>query len=129
VRWATHQPLTKIEGEDNRLEYIPLGVGAIIPPWNFPLAIMAGMTAAAIVAGNAVVLKPSSDSPTIAAKFVEILEEAGLPAGVVNLVTCSSATGEARVTNPKTRFIAFTGSKQVGLHINEEAAKTRNGQQ
>ena len=129
VRWATHQPLTKIEGEDNRLEYIPLGVGAIIPPWNFPLAIMAGMTAAAIVAGNAVVLKPSSDSPTIAAKFVEILEEAGLPAGVVNFVTGSAATGEAMVTNPKTRFIAFTGSKQVGLHINEEAAKTRNGQQ
>ena len=78
IRWSGEQPITKIDGEDNRLEYIPLGVGAVIPPWNFPLAIMAGMTTAAIVAGNTVVLKPSSDSPTIAAKFVEILEEIGL---------------------------------------------------
>jgi len=128
LRWAGEQPVTKIEGEDNRLEYIPLGVGAVIPPWNFPLAIMAGMTTAAIVAGNTVVLKPSSDSPTIAAKFVEILEEIGLPPGVVNFVTGSAATGEAMVTHPQTRFISFTGSKQVGLHINEEAAKTRQGQ-
>jgi 1-pyrroline-5-carboxylate dehydrogenase len=128
IRWAGEQPVTKITGEDNRLEYIPLGVGAIIPPWNFPLAIMSGMTMAAVVAGNTVVLKPSSDSPTIAAKFVEILEEIGLPAGVVNFVTGSAATGEAMVTNPKTRFVSFTGSKQVGLHINEEAAKTRDGQ-
>ena len=128
IRWSGEQPITKIDGEDNRLEYIPLGVGAVIPPWNFPLAIMAGMTTAAIVAGNTVVLKPSSDAPTIAAKFVEILEEIGLPAGVVNFLTGSSATGEAMVTHPQTRFISFTGSKQVGLHINEEAAKTRPGQ-
>jgi 1-pyrroline-5-carboxylate dehydrogenase len=128
IRWAGEQPVTKIEGEDNRLEYIPLGVGAVIPPWNFPLAIMSGMTMAAVVAGNTVVLKPSSDAPTIAAKFVEILEEINLPAGVVNFLTGSAATGEAMVTSPKTRFISFTGSKQVGLHINEEAAKTRDGQ-
>lgn len=128
LRWSQPQPVTRIDGEDNSFEYIPLGVGAIIPPWNFPLAIMAGMTMAAVVAGNTVVLKPSSDSPTIAAKFVEILEEIGLPAGVVNFVTGSAATGEAMVTSPKTRFISFTGSKQVGLHINEQAAKTRNGQ-
>lgn len=128
IRWSQKQPVTKIEGENNCLEYIPLGVGAIIPPWNFPLAIMSGMTAAAVVAGNTVVLKPSSDSPVIAAKFVEILEEIGLPAGVVNFLTGSAATGEAMVTNPKTRFISFTGSKQVGLHINEQAAKTRDGQ-
>jgi len=128
LRWSQPQPITKIEGEDNRLEYIPLGVGAVIPPWNFPLAIMAGMTMAAVVTGNTVVLKPSSDSPTIAAKFMEILEEVGLPNGVVNFLTGSAATGEAMVTSPKTRFISFTGSKQVGLHINEEAAKTRNGQ-
>ena len=128
LRWADKQPITAIEGEDNRFEYIPLGVGAIIPPWNFPLAIMVGMTSAAIVAGNTVVLKPSSDSPTIAAKFIEVLEEIGLPAGVVNFVTGSAATGEAMVTHPKTRFISFTGSKQVGLHINEQAAKTRDGQ-
>ncbi len=128
IRWSGEQPITKIEGEDNRLEYIPLGVGAIIPPWNFPLAIMVGMTSAAVVAGNTVVLKPSSDSPTIAAKFIEVFEEAGLPAGVVNFVTGSAGTGEAMVTHAKTRFISFTGSKQVGLHINEQAAKTREGQ-
>lgn len=128
IRWSGEQPITKLEGEDNRLEYIPLGVGAIIPPWNFPLAIMVGMTTAAIVAGNTVLLKPSSDSPTIAAKFVEILEEIGLPAGVVNFLTGSSKTGEAMVTDPRTRFISFTGSKQVGLHINEVAAKPREGQ-
>lgn len=128
LRWSEHQPLTKVAGEDNRLEYVPLGVGAIIPPWNFPLAIMAGMSVAAIVAGNTVVLKPSSDSPTIAAKFVELTEEVGLPPGVLNFLTGSAATGEAMVTHPKTRFISFTGSKGVGLHINEEAAKTRDGQ-
>lgn len=128
LRWSERQPVTKIAGEDNRLEYIPLGVGAIIPPWNFPLAIMAGMTMAAVVAGNTVVLKPSSDSPTIAAKFVELLEEVGLPPGVVNFLTGSADTGEAMVTHPKTRFISFTGSKGVGLHINEQAAKTRDGQ-
>jgi 1-pyrroline-5-carboxylate dehydrogenase len=89
---------------------------------------MAGMTMAAVVAGNTVVLKPSSDSPAIAAKFVDLLEEVGLPPGVVSFVTGSAATGEAMVTHPKTRFISFTGSKGVGLHINEQAAKTREGQ-
>lgn len=128
LRWSERQPLTKVAGEENRLEYIPLGVGAIIPPWNFPLAIMAGMTTAAVVTGNTVVLKPSSDSPAIAAKFVDLLEEVGLPPGVVNFLTGSAETGEAMVTHPKTRFISFTGSKGVGLHINEQAAKTRDGQ-
>lgn len=128
LRWAEEQPITPYPGEKNRFEYIPLGVGAVIPPWNFPLAIMAGMTMAAVVSGNTVVLKPSSDSPTIAAKFMEIVQEAGLPAGVVNFISGSSKTGEAMVTHPKTRFISFTGSKGVGLHINEEAAKTRSGQ-
>lgn len=128
IRWSQEQPVTKIPGEDNSFEYIPLGVGAVIPPWNFPLAIMSGMTMAAVVTGNTVVLKPSSDSPTIAAKFMEIVEEVGLPKGVVNFVTGSSATGEAMTTSPKTRFISFTGSKGVGLHINEVAAKAREGQ-
>jgi len=130
LRWSEEQPITPspFPGEKNRFEYIPLGVGAVIPPWNFPLAIMAGMTMAAVVAGNTVVLKPSSDSPTIAAKFMEIVEEAGLPNGVVNFISGSAATGEAMVTHTKTRFISFTGSKGVGLHINEEAAKTRDGQ-
>jgi len=125
LRYAAPQPLTKMTGEDNHLEYIPLGVGAVIPPWNFPLAIMAGMTAAAIVTGNTVVLKPSSDAPTIAYKFFELLEEAGMPAGVVNFMTGSGAeVGDVVVDHPKTRFIAFTGSKEIGLRINERAAKT-----
>ncbi len=128
LRWSQELPITKVPGEDNSFEYIPLGVGAVIPPWNFPLAIMAGMTMAAVVTGNTVVLKPSSDSPTIAAKFMEIVEEVGLPNGVVNFVTGSAATGEAMTTSPKTRFISFTGSKGVGLHINEVAAKPREGQ-
>jgi 1-pyrroline-5-carboxylate dehydrogenase len=128
LRWGGEQPVTPYPGEQNHFEYIPLGVGAVIPPWNFPLAIMSGMTMAAVVCGNTVVLKPSSDSPTIAAKFIEICEEAGLPNGVVNFISGSAATGEAMVTSPKTRFISFTGSKGVGLHINEEAAKARPGQ-
>jgi 1-pyrroline-5-carboxylate dehydrogenase len=115
-------------GERNELLYIPLGVGAVISPWNFPFAIMAGMTAASIVTGNTVVLKPSSDSPTISAKFVEVLEEAGMPGGVVNFCPGSGATfGNAIVAHPKTRFIAFTGSKAVGLDIHERAAKTQPG--
>jgi 1-pyrroline-5-carboxylate dehydrogenase len=116
-------------GEKNELLYIPLGVGAVIPPWNFPLAIMAGMTCAAIVCGNTVILKPSSESPTIAAKFFDLLEEAGMPPGVVNFCPGSGATfGNAIVSHPKTRFIAFTGSKEVGLDINERAAHTAPGQ-
>jgi 1-pyrroline-5-carboxylate dehydrogenase len=129
LRYAGPQPLTKLPGEDNRLEYIPLGVGAVIPPWNFPLAIMAGMTAASFVTGNTVVLKPSSDAPTIAFKFFEVLEEAGLPAGVVNFMTGSGAeVGDVVVDHPKTRYVAFTGSKEIGLRINERAAKVHDGQ-
>jgi 1-pyrroline-5-carboxylate dehydrogenase len=115
-------------GERNRLRYIPLGVGAVIPPWNFPLAIMAGMTAAAIVCGNTVVLKPSPDAPTIAARFVALLVEAGLPDGVVNLVQGGEEVGSALIEHPKVRFIAFTGSKKVGLEIHERAAHTQPGQ-
>jgi 1-pyrroline-5-carboxylate dehydrogenase len=116
-------------GERDELLYIALGVGAVIPPWNFPFAIMAGMTAASIVAGNTVVLKPSSDSPTIAARFMEVLEEAGLPPGVVNFCPGSGATfGNAIVEHPKTRYIAFTGSKEVGLDIHLRAAKVQPGQ-
>ena len=107
-------------GERNQLWYIPLGVCAVIPPWNFPFAIMAGMTAAAIVTGNTVILKPSSDSPTIAARFLDVLEEAGMPPGVVNFCPGSGSTfGNAIVEHPKTRLIAFTGSKEVGLDIHE----------
>jgi 1-pyrroline-5-carboxylate dehydrogenase len=129
LRVATATTPIQYPGERDRLLYIPLGVGAVIPPWNFPFAIMAGMTAASIVSGNTVILKPSSDSPTIAAKFVEVLEEAGIPPGVVNFCPGSGATfGNAIVEHPKTRFIAFTGSKAVGLDIHEQAAKARPGQ-
>ena len=116
-------------GERNQLRYIPLGVGAVIPPWNFPFAIMAGMTAAAIVCGNTVILKPSVDAPTIAARFISLLEEAGLPDGVVNLCQGDGPDfGSAVVAHPQTRFIAFTGSKAVGLEIHESAARTQPGQ-
>jgi 1-pyrroline-5-carboxylate dehydrogenase len=116
-------------GERNQLRYIPLGVGAVIPPWNFPFAIMAGMTAASIVCGNTVILKPSVDAPTIAARFMSLLEEVGLPDGVVNLCQGEGpGFGSAIVAHPQTRFIAFTGSKAVGLQIHESAARTQPGQ-
>ena len=115
-------------GERNQLLYLPLGVGAVISPWNFPFAIMAGMTAASVVTGNTVVVKPSTDAPTIAARFLDVLEEAGMPGGVVNLCQGGPAFGQAIVDHPKTRFVAFTGSKKVGLEIHERAAKTQPGQ-
>ncbi|GAA4725672.1 L-glutamate gamma-semialdehyde dehydrogenase [Brevibacillus fulvus] len=126
---AERHALPRIPGEDNELYYIPLGVGIVIPPWNFPLAIMVGMTTAALVAGNTVVLKPASTTPVIAAKFMEVLEDAGVPAGVVNFVPGSgSVIGDFLVEHPLTRFISFTGSRDVGLRINELAAKHRPGQ-
>ncbi len=129
LRLAQVEPPVQLPGERDYLWYVPLGVGAVIPPWNFAGAIMAGMTAAAIVAGNTVILKPSSDAPTIAAKFVEALEEAGMPPGVVNFCPGSGATfGNGMVEHPKTRFIAFTGSREVGLDINVKAAQVHPGQ-
>ena len=129
LRLAAATTPIQYPGERDELLYIPLGVGAVISPWNFPFAIMAGMTSAAIVTGNTVVLKPSSDSPTIAARFVEVLEEAGMPGGVVNFCPGSgSSFGNAVVEHPKTRFVAFTGSKEVGLDIHERAARARPGQ-
>jgi 1-pyrroline-5-carboxylate dehydrogenase len=119
----------QLPGEHDQLFYIPLGVGAVIPPWNFPSAIMAGMTLASIVCGNTVILKPSSDSPTIAAKFVELLEEVGMPEGVVNFCPGAGGSfGDAVVAHPRTRYIAFTGSREVGLRINQVAAERAEGQ-
>src|SRR5438067_933147 len=129
IRLAGEQPLVRIEGEENELVYIPLGVGAVIPPWNFPGAIMVGMTSAAFVSGNTVVLKPASTSPMIAWQFMRILEDVGLPAGVVNFLTGSGSTiGDALIEDVRVRFIAFTGSRDVGLRINELAAKPKQGQ-
>ncbi|HVN68458.1 MAG TPA: L-glutamate gamma-semialdehyde dehydrogenase [Candidatus Binatia bacterium] len=129
LRYAQPQPVVPMAGEQNELVYIPLGVGAVIPPWNFAGAIMMGMTAAAIVCGNTVVLKPSSDSAIIAAWFVDLLHEIGIPPGVVNFVPGSgSEIGDLIVSHPQIRFISFTGSKEVGLRINELAAKPQPGQ-
>ncbi|MDW8355158.1 MAG: L-glutamate gamma-semialdehyde dehydrogenase [Bryobacterales bacterium] len=129
LRYGAPRPMLATPGEKNELVYIPLGVGVIISPWNFPLAILTGMTTAALVAGNTVVIKPSSDTPTIAAKFCEVLLEAGFPERSFAFVTGSgSVVGDALVLHPKTRFICFTGSKEVGLRINELAAKLQPGQ-
>src|SRR6266567_9001244 len=129
LRLSSAEAPVQVPGEIDRLFYIPLGVGAVIPPWNFPCAIMAGMTLASIVCGNTVILKPSSDSPTIAAKFVELLEECGVPEGVVNFCPGAGASfGNAVVAHPKTRYIAFTGSREVGLDINKSAATQAPGQ-
>ncbi|WP_264807316.1 aldehyde dehydrogenase family protein, partial [Cytobacillus sp. NCCP-133] len=122
-------PVNSRPNEYNRYDYIPLGVGIIISPWNFPLAIMAGTTVAAIVAGNTVLLKPASTTPVVAAKFVEVMEEAGLPKGVLNFVPGSGAeVGDYLVDHKDTRFISFTGSRDVGLRINERASKLNEGQ-
>ena len=128
-RLSGPQPVVQLPGERDEMRYIPLGVGVVIPPWNFPLAILAGMTVAALVTGNTVVLKPSSETPTIAAKFAEALLEGGFPERSFCLLTGSgSAIGDLLVEHPKTRFVAFTGSRDVGLRINELAAKHQPGQ-
>jgi len=129
IRYDQPCGVTPYPGESQEVRYIPLGVGVVIPPWNFPCAIMAGMTTAAAVTGNTVVLKPSSDAPLLAALFMDVLEKAGMPAGVVNLLTGpGGSVGDYLVEHPKTRFISFTGSKAVGLGIIEKAAKTQKGQ-
>src|SRR5580658_3148725 len=129
LRLAGPQPVTPMSGEKNFMVYIPLGVGAAIPPWNFPAAIATGMTAAALVTGNTVILKPSEESPAVAAKMVEILYEAGIPRDALSFLTgAGEIVGDALVKHPKTRFITFTGSKEVGLLISEAAGKKVPGQ-
>ncbi len=129
ARLAGPQPVVQMPGEKDELRYLPLGAGIVIPPWNFSLAILAGMATAALVAGNTVVIKPSSETPVIAAKFAELLLEAGFPDRSFCLLAGSGAAiGDLLVKHPKTRFISFTGSRDVGLHINELAAKPQPGQ-
>lgn len=121
--------LTEYPGHDNQFSYIPLGVGLVIPPWNFPNAIMAGTVVAAIVTGNTVILKPASDAPIIAAKVMELFWDQNLPAGVINFLPGKGdEVGDYLVRHPHTRFISFTGSKDVGLNIIENAAKMAPGQ-
>jgi 1-pyrroline-5-carboxylate dehydrogenase len=129
IRLSGPQPVHQVPGEKNVFVYIPLGAGAVIPPWNFPSAIPCGMTVAALVAGNTVVLKPSGDSAAIAWQLVQALYEAGIPKSALHFLTGpGSSTGEALIADPKTRFIAFTGSKEVGLRISELAGKAPKGQ-
>jgi len=129
LRYAQGRPMAPFPTEFSEYIYIPLGVVAVIPPWNFPLAIPVGMASAAIAAGNTVVMKPSSDSPANAYVFAEVMEEAGLPAGVLNIITGPGGTvGDPLVLHPRVRMIAFTGSKDVGLRLYEHAAKVSSGQ-
>src|SRR5437763_7200937 len=128
-RLAGPQPVVQLPGEKDEMIYIPLGVGVVIPPWNFPLAILVGMTVAALVTGNTVIVKPSSETPTIGANFAEVLLESGFPQHSLTLLTGrGAAVGEILVQHPKTRFVSFTGSRDVGLRINELAAKHQPGQ-
>jgi 1-pyrroline-5-carboxylate dehydrogenase len=129
LRYAQKQPLTSIDGEANEYFYIPLGAGFVIPPWNFPFAILVGTAAAPIVAGNTVVLKPAAETPMMGWLFADIMREVGLPSGVLNFLNADPLeVGDYLVDHPKTRFITFTGSMQIGLRINERAAKTQPGQ-
>jgi len=121
--------LWRFPGERNFYHYIPLGVVVVIPPWNFPLAIAAGMSIAAMVTGNTVILKPANDSPFMSFLFYEIMKEAGLPDGVLNYLSGrGSVVGDYLVKHPNVRMIAFTGSKEVGINIYREASIVREGQ-
>lgn len=129
LRYASGHSMAPHAQEFSEYTYLPLGVVAVIPPWNFPLAIPVGMASAAIAAGNAVVMKPSSDSPANAYIFLEAMEAAGLPAGVFNIITGSGGTvGDPLVQHPRIRMVAFTGSKDVGIRLYEHTAKVQSGQ-
>ena len=124
------QGLTLVPTEEyNKCIYIPIGVGAAISPWNFPVSLFGGMIAAAVITGNTLVCKPASNTPLVAYKFVELCEKAGIPDGVINFIPGSgSDIGDLLVEHPLIRFINFTGSKEVGCGIYEKAAKVQPGQ-
>jgi 1-pyrroline-5-carboxylate dehydrogenase len=129
LHYAGPQEVVPISGEVGYFEYLPLGVGAVIPPWNFPFAILVGMTSAALVTGNTVVVKPSSDSPMMGWLFMEILDAVGLPKGVVNFIPGDGGEiGDYIVDHKQIRFISFTGSAGVGKRIYHRAANTPDGQ-
>ncbi|MDU3924481.1 MAG: L-glutamate gamma-semialdehyde dehydrogenase, partial [Staphylococcus aureus] len=126
---AQGKPVLDREGEHNKYFYKSIGTGVTIPPWNFPFAIMAGTTLAPVVAGNTVLLKPAEDTPYIAYKLMEILEEAGLPKGVVNFVPGDpKEIGDYLVDHKDTHFVTFTGSRATGTRIYERSAVVQEGQ-
>jgi RHH-type proline utilization regulon transcriptional repressor/proline dehydrogenase/delta 1-pyrroline-5-carboxylate dehydrogenase len=123
------QRTQRVSGEDNFQEWWPRGIALVISPWNFPLAILTGMASAAVVAGNATIIKPSDQTPVIGARLMQLFLEAGAPPGVVNLLTGpGSSVGAHLVAHPQVAVIAFTGSKEVGLRIWETAGRTAPGQ-
>jgi 1-pyrroline-5-carboxylate dehydrogenase len=129
LRFDSPPPLVQLAGERGWMRYLPLGPGVIVAPWNFPLAILCGMTVAALVTGNTVIVKPSSEAPTIAAILVDLLIDAGFPSETIQFVTGGGAAiGDTLVAHPRTRFVSFTGSRDVGVHINELASKHQPGQ-
>ena len=130
LRLGGPHPTHPEPNHETELHYIPLGVGVVIPPWNFPNAIVTGMTAATIVTGNTAVLKPASATPVMAAWLAELfVDELHLPAGVLNFLPGpGGAVGDVLVDHPLTRFVAFTGSKEVGLRIHQRAAAVQPGQ-
>ena len=127
---ADGKPVLDREGEHNRYFYKPIGPGVTIPPWNFPFAIMTGTTLAPVIAGNTVLLKPAEDTVLTAYKLIEVLQEAGLPKGVVNFVPGDpKEIGDYLVDSVHTHFVTFTGSRATGTRIFERAAKVQEGQQ
>jgi 1-pyrroline-5-carboxylate dehydrogenase len=129
LRFLPADTPVQMPGEKDTLVYLPLGAGVIVPPWNFALAILAGMATASLVTGNTTIIKPSSETPTVAQKFAEVLQQAGFPPYSFSLLVGSGAeVGDVLVEHPRTRFVSFTGSREVGLRVNELAAKPRKGQ-
>jgi RHH-type proline utilization regulon transcriptional repressor/proline dehydrogenase/delta 1-pyrroline-5-carboxylate dehydrogenase len=117
-----------VAGERNSLRYVPRGVCAVIAPWNFPLAIPAGMLSAALVTGNAAILKPAEQSPACGAAVVEALRAGGVPPDAVGLLCGAGELGEALVGDPRVQTIAFTGSAAVGQRIIAAASRVADGQ-
>ena len=123
IRLAEPVEVTYWPGEENESHLVPIGAGVAIPPWNFPLAILVGMAIGPVLAGNTVVVKPASNTPVIGARWMEMVAESGMPAGVINyLPGPGSGIGDYLVDHPRTRFVNFTGSKEVGLRIAERSA-------
>ncbi len=128
VDLAQGAPLLQVPGERNELHYSPRGVVAVISPWNFPVAIPLGMTAAGLATGNAVILKPAEQTPGCAALLVQALRESGVPPDALALLPGEGDVGAALVKDPRVHTIAFTGSNKVGLEIVRTAAEVPDGQ-